>query len=197
MVSLLAVLAHSRLRIPFSAFALTLVLFLLHALRPSSQHPVLTLLNDAKARHAQQQAERSSTYEEARSRYWRLHQREPPPGFAHWFETAQRVNTCRVDGFEELYRSLKIWWALSPEEIKARMEQMPVIRGLGRVKVRNGQVRRWDEIEREKKGSGGEDSDARRAMQSMLEAVVGEFRAELPDCTSSSSPRAVAALELN
>lgn len=181
MPSLLAVLLQQRLRLPLAALALTLVIYSLNKLRTPSQHPILSLLAEAKARHQQQTVDRSSTLEEATARYWRQHQREPPPGFGHWFETAQRVDACRVDGFEEMYESLKVWWGMEAGEIRDRMERMIGGRGLGRVKVRKGQVRRWDEVERERKGAGGEDSDARRAVQSMLEAVVGEFGAELPD----------------
>jgi hypothetical protein len=160
---------------------LLLLLLAFHALRSKPPHPIFKLLADAADEHARRTSERSTTVDQAYAKYRRRHGRDPPLGFDKWFETAQRVETCRVDGFDELYESLRVWWAVSPREIRDRMEQLPPIKGMGRIRIRHGAAITWDEIEREQEGLAGEDSDARRAMHLMLEAVMQDFNVQLPD----------------
>ncbi|KAK4049359.1 hypothetical protein OIO90_005488 [Microbotryomycetes sp. JL221] len=146
-----------------------------------SEHPVALLIREAENHHANLQQDQPRTLEDARHRYRQRHHRDPPPGYDDWFAKAVERKACVIDGYNDMYESLEIWWALSPEEIVQRMEQLPPVRGMGRVRVHSGRVMRHDEIEEQRQGSAGEDSDARRAMQSMLEAVVGELQAQLPD----------------
>ncbi|KAM0790400.1 hypothetical protein ACM66B_003282 [Microbotryomycetes sp. NB124-2] len=148
---------------------------------PSRVHPVAELIRDAEQQHERIKQSQPRSLDDARRLYAAKRRRAPPPGYDEWFATAIKLNACVIDGYDDMYDTLEPFWAISPTEIKQKMEQMAPVRGLGRVRVRQGRVWRHDEINSEKEGSAGEDSDARRAMQSMLEAVVGQLQAQLPD----------------
>lgn len=114
--------------------------------------------------------------------YRRRHKRVPPPGYEQWFDIAQRiVGACNPAGYHDLYENLEMWHALSAREIRARNEQLVGTNGLGRVRIRRGEVRRYADVEREQPGSAGTDNEARDAMERMLEAVVREWDVHLPD----------------
>ncbi|SCZ90632.1 BZ3500_MvSof-1268-A1-R1_Chr1-3g02114 [Microbotryum saponariae] len=149
----------------------------------SSVHPISLLLRSGEAIHRARQLEQPKTLEEAVNKYMARHKRSPPKGYEQWFRTARRLKACRIDGFEDLYQSLTVYWALSGEEIRQRQEQLGTFGGMGRVRVRGGQVVSINELERE--GSLGFESDARKAFHEMLEATTEQFNVALPDRDSN------------
>ncbi|KAK4046172.1 hypothetical protein OIV83_006281 [Microbotryomycetes sp. JL201] len=148
---------------------------------PVRVHPVAQLLRDAEQQHDRFRQAQPTTLDDARRVYAAKRARSPPPGYDEWFAAAKRLDACVIDGYDDMYDTLQPFWALSPRDIGRRMEQLAAVRGMGRVRVRSGKVWRHDEINSDRPGSAGEDSDARRAMQSMLEAVVSQLQADLPD----------------
>ncbi|GAA5846171.1 hypothetical protein JCM9279_005846 [Rhodotorula babjevae] len=156
----------------------------------SLPHPIPHLIAAAERTHAQRLSSAPRTLADAAARY-SAHPsaagRRPPKGYDAWFNFASQRGACRLDGFDELRASLGAWWGLSGREIRARMERMgdagDAASALGRVRVREGRIVRWDEMRREGLGVGARDmerKDARRALEDMLQALIDEG-VRLPD----------------
>ncbi|SCV68602.1 BQ2448_723 [Microbotryum intermedium] len=139
----------------------------------SSVHPISLLLRRGEAIHRARQQAQPKTLEEEYAKYIARHKRRPPKGYDDWFRTARSLKACRIDGFEDLYQSLAVYWALSGAEIR----RLGTPGGMGRVRVRGGKVVGIDELEQ--KNSLG--FDARKAFHEMLEATTEEFDVALPD----------------
>lgn len=145
---------------------------------PSLQHPIPNLLRTGKVQHSKMVNSRSRNLREAYEKYVELHGRLPPKGFDTWFFSSQQTKVCNLDNFNGLYSSLKPFWAITPKELKQKMNSLSSAANIGRVKVREGKVVKFKNMRSEERGS---DSDARRAVEEMLEMVVGRFRIKLPD----------------
>ncbi|GAA5906454.1 hypothetical protein JCM8208_004665 [Rhodotorula glutinis] len=156
----------------------------------SLPHPIPHLIAAAERTHAERLAAAPRTLADAASRY-SAHPssagRRPPKGYDAWFNFASQRSACRIDGFDELRRSLGVWWGVEGREIRARMDRMgdagDAASALGRVRVRGGRVVGWDEMRREGLGVGARDmegKDARRALEDMLQALMDEG-VRLPD----------------
>lgn len=176
-----------RLRGPVLAALAFVLVLTLRALLPAGlqPHPVPILLEAAAREHAALRASRSTSLRAAYARYVQAHQRRPPPGYDAWFYAAESVGACNVDDFGEMYRSLELWWALEPAEIRARAEQLAGMHALSRVRVRDGRPVPFGELE-ESGVVSGKTSYARTALEGMLSAAVDRWKANLPDGTSSS-----------
>ncbi|GAA5825479.1 hypothetical protein JCM11251_007003 [Rhodosporidiobolus azoricus] len=191
---------------------LTLVLFLVKILpipllTPPIllPHPIPGLIQKAEQAHYTREAAKPKTLEEAYALYVQKRGRKPPRGWDGWYHFAVGNGACRTsDGFDELYRSLEIWWGVTPAEIRARMDAMggEDANALGRVRVREGRVLEWDEMEREGVGRGtvgmGE-SYVWTAWKGMLDGLVEEG-IKLPDVdffvSQLDEPRVVIPYEL-
>lgn len=159
---------------------------------PSLPHPIPSLIARAEAEHARRLASEPQTLEEAYARYTARHGRRPPKGYDGWYNFAVQRGACRIDGFDEMYRSLRVWWGLEGSEIRDRMDRLGKAGhgGLGRVRIRNGRLVRWREMIDEGLGVGAanlEGSQARTAWEEMLDELIREG-VRLPDGASSASP---------
>ena len=159
-------------------------------------HPIPNLIAAAERTHAQRLASAPRTLADAAARY-SAHPaaagRRPPKGYDAWFNFASQRAACRIDGFDDLRRSLGVWGGVEGREIRARMERMgdagDAASALGRVRVREGRVVRWSEMRKEGLGVGArdmEEKDARRALEDMLQALIDEG-VRLPDGASDLS----------
>lgn len=183
--------------------AVALVLFFLKVVplphifsTPALPHPIPGLIAGAEAEHARRIASEPQTLEAAYERYVARHGRRPPKGYDGWYNFAVRRGACRIDGFDEMYRSLAVWWGLEGSEIRDRMDRLGKAGhgGLGRVRLRNGRLVRWREMVEQGVGIGAanlEDSQARTAWENMLDELIKEG-VRLPD--GASRARALRAL---
>lgn len=161
--------------------SLALLLYLLHSLTRSRPllHPIPSLLSTAATTHATLLSSRSTTLRGAYDLYLATHGRVPPAGFDAWFYAGRKSGVCNLDRFEEMYRSLEPWWAMKAGEIRERGEEAGKV-GFGRVRVREGKVVGWEEME-ERRVVRGQRSDARNALEDMLNTVRERFGVRLPD----------------
>ncbi|GAA5977769.1 hypothetical protein JCM10908_005088 [Rhodotorula pacifica] len=150
-----------------------------------NQHPIPQLIARAEAEDARRRAAEPKTLQEAYSLYQTRHGRPPPKGYDAWFFYARRNKACRIGGFDELYKSLAVWWGVDPREIRERTERLgdPKSHALGRVSVRQGQIVTWEEMRQRGMGRGAEemdDAEARTALEEMLSRLI-EDDVRLPD----------------
>ncbi|GAA6014398.1 hypothetical protein JCM10207_005447 [Rhodosporidiobolus poonsookiae] len=144
-------------------------------------HPIPALLRAAEAEHLRRIGSAPQTLEAAYARYVQKHGRRPPKGWDAWWAFARRKGACRIDGFDEMYRSLGVWWAVEGAEVRERTEAIARsgLSTLGRVRVREGRVQDKERMQSEEVRSGGE-SFARSALEEMVQALVDEG-VKLPD----------------
>ncbi|KAI5479952.1 capsular associated protein, glycosyltransferase family 90 protein [Pseudohyphozyma bogoriensis] len=163
-----------------------LTLTLLSPSRPQL-HPLPALLADAEVAYSN--LHQPSSLREAYDDYVRRHKRKPPPGWDVWFQNTQANVPCpQVDGgFREMYRSLEMWWGVSPKEIRDRVEQLgePIgkmpdgkttkyVNAFGRVRVRNGKLVKRDDMIKQgiSVGLALDWSDFVTGFQRQVEAVI-------------------------
>ncbi|GAA5893905.1 hypothetical protein JCM6882_003124 [Rhodosporidiobolus microsporus] len=191
---------------------LTLALFLLKVLPVPYltppillPHPIPSLIRRAELAHQARLAAAPKTLEEAYALYVRKRGRRPPRGWDGWYQFAVANGACRTaDGFDELYSSLEVWWGVTGGEIRARMEAMGGrdANALGRVRVREGRVVGWEEMEEQGVGRGMDnmgESYARRAWVGMMQGLIDEG-VKLPDVdffvSQLDEPRVIIPYEL-
>ncbi|BGP01873.1 capsular associated protein, glycosyltransferase family 90 protein [Rhodotorula toruloides] len=171
---------------------------------PSLPHPIPDLIGRAEAEHARRLSSEPQTLEEAYKLYVARHGRRPPKGYDGWYNFAVQRGACRIDGFDEMYRSLGVWWGLEGSEIRDRMDRLGKAGhgGLGRVRIRHGRLVRWREMLDEGLGVGAanlEGSQARTAWEEMLDELIREG-VRLPDAdffiNQLDEPRVVMPYEL-
>lgn len=157
-----------------------------HSLNPSppNVHPIPALLLAGEARHAQLVASRSSSLSVAYANYIAAHGRHPPPGYDAWLYAAQGVEACNIDEFGEMYSSLEVFWGMAPSEVRERQEALAAVHGFGRVRIRNGTVVKWKDLQKDEVPSGGA-SQGRDALEQMLGAVADQWAVRLPDGAST------------
>ncbi|GAA6058351.1 hypothetical protein JCM3770_005848 [Rhodotorula araucariae] len=162
-------------------------------------HPIPRLIVAAEAEHARRAASEPRTLDEAYARYVARHDgRRPPKGYDGWYNFAVRHGACRIDGFDELYDSLRVWWGVDGREMRDRMERMGAAPAIQRVTVTDGKVVR--RAERVGAGSGDtSDETASGALEEMLAALIDEG-VRLPDVdffvNQLDEPRVVVPYEL-
>lgn len=164
-------------------------------------HPLPSLLSRATRLAHSRAAAEPRTLSDAYHRYRTRHGRPPPQGYDAWFNYAKKHRACRIDGFEEMYRSLEVWWGVKPEEIRERIEAMgvPEAGSIGRVRVREGRVVKWGEMLEEGVPVGDvhmEEQYARTAWEEMLETLLDQGE-RLPDGASPVFPRFETEADLN
>ena len=85
-----------------------------------TEHPITTLMADAKVAFTKRLAKQSKTLPEAVAEYKRRYGRDPPRGFDDWWEFAKEQDFKLVDEFDAVVEDLAPFWALSGEELRQR-----------------------------------------------------------------------------
>ncbi|KAK0258956.1 hypothetical protein LTS09_006244 [Friedmanniomyces endolithicus] len=147
-------LAHSTsplfTKVPSWLYACLLVLFFARTGLWASHsntvtyHPIDMLIYEAQSQHEAylNQTSASRTLLEAARAYELRYQRNPPPGFQHWYTYATARNSVVIDDYDSIYRDLLPFYALTPEETRQRTWQMianPWNDAAG-ISIRSGQV---------------------------------------------------------
>lgn len=182
--------------LPFILFALIIIVWLSFAettpgslplplARRARQHPISTLIAQAEQRHAQQQTNSSLTLRAAFNAYRAAHDgRLPPRGWDKWYKASRERNVCNLDRFTEMKKSLQLFRALEPREVRERQRLLDERGIAGMVAVRDGRVLEYNRMVGMgvSKGRGGHESCVfRRGFVVLLNALAQDWHEELPD----------------
>ncbi|KAG0147160.1 hypothetical protein CROQUDRAFT_722443 [Cronartium quercuum f. sp. fusiforme G11] len=85
-------------------------------------HPFKSLIERAKLEWETKLKRQSKTLKECVEEYKRRYARKPPAGFERWYDYATRNNVILIDEYDQISRDLFPFWALSPNELRARGE---------------------------------------------------------------------------
>jgi hypothetical protein len=97
-------------------------------------HPIDKLIRDARLHHKMLLEKRSTTLEQAASRYRERRGRHPPPGFDAWFKFAQEHDAIIVEEyFDRIHHDIHPLWALDPRQMRRQTHTQPQL-----IRVRNG-----------------------------------------------------------
>ncbi|KAI5478587.1 glycosyltransferase family 90 protein [Pseudohyphozyma bogoriensis] len=94
------------------------------ALEPYEQHPIHTLMKEAKEAWENKVASQSKTLSAAIQEYRRRYNREPPPGFDLWFQWAQDNDVQLLDEFDSIADHIFPLFSLSPAQLHARIGEL-------------------------------------------------------------------------
>lgn len=89
-----------------------------------TEHPITSLMADAKVDFAKRLAKQSKTLPEAVAEYKRRYQRDPPRGFDDWWAFATENDFKFTDEFDGIVEDLAPFWTLSGEELRLRAFQV-------------------------------------------------------------------------
>ena len=89
-----------------------------------TEHPITTLMEEAKDAFTKRLAKQSKTLPEAVAEYKRRYGRDPPRGFDHWFKFAKENDFKLVDEFDAIVEDLAPFWSLSGEEMRRRAAEV-------------------------------------------------------------------------
>ncbi|GAA6021931.1 hypothetical protein JCM11491_004798 [Sporobolomyces phaffii] len=113
--------------------------FIRPATGPSSPHPILPLVANAREAWRTKQKSQSTTFDRATKTYRQRYGFAPPPGFDKWFAFAtQGKNHSLVDEYDQLMADLLPYRALAPHEIRRRTAELAQVPGISIVSIRNG-----------------------------------------------------------
>ncbi|KYK57368.1 hypothetical protein DCS_04377 [Drechmeria coniospora] len=99
-------------------------------------HPIDELLLAGRRRSQELLARRSTTLDEAASRYRKRRGRHPPPGFDAWFAQAQADGAVVVeDFFDRIHHDLNPFWAVDAKRLRLQANRQKQV-----IRVRNGSV---------------------------------------------------------
>ncbi|KAF4974728.1 hypothetical protein FZEAL_8398 [Fusarium zealandicum] len=136
-----------------------------------NRHPISDLIYRAGVRQHRwlQQASTSESLPVAYNIYKERHDgRDPPPGFADWYEFAR--NTTVIDRFEQIEKDLKPFRAIKPKKLRQKAVFLAKTPGVHRIMITEGKAYRDPEAT----GSDAEVLDK-------LVASVDKFAKFLPD----------------
>ncbi|KAG8216196.1 glycosyltransferase family 90 protein [Butyriboletus roseoflavus] len=105
-----------------------------------TEHPITTLIADAKAAFTERLTKQSKTLPEAVEEYKRRYGRDPPRGFDDWWEFAKEHDFKLVDEFDTVIKDLAPFWTLSGEELRRRAYQMGHLPSIDLVRIQNGKA---------------------------------------------------------
>lgn len=89
------------------------------------KHPIAKLITLAHSRKRELLGQESHDIDEAAIKYRKRRQRHPPPGFDLWFQYAKAHGSIVVeDFFDRIYHDLNPYWALSPQEMRKRSNEV-------------------------------------------------------------------------
>ena len=89
----------------------------------SRNHPVESLITNAKAEFEHMMQRQSKSYDDAHGDYLRRYGVEPPPGFREWYEFAKSKNSPIIDDFDIIYDGVSPFWELSGIEVREVMDE--------------------------------------------------------------------------
>ena len=112
--------------------------------RPAIQHPIPSLMANARRQYAQKVARQSKTLEAAVAEYEKRYNKRPPAGFDEWFQFAQDNNAVMIDEYDQLSRDLEPFWMISGKELRKRCIDVGYLPSVDLVRVENGQTRTLD-----------------------------------------------------
>lgn len=95
------------------------------SLTDAHQHPVDKLVREAKSRFQELTKKQSTSFTAASESYRKRYKMEPPPGFEAWFEYATSHKSRVIDDFDTLYSSIAPFWALSGQQVRQIMNELP------------------------------------------------------------------------
>jgi hypothetical protein len=128
-------------------------------------HPIDYLIKEARFPFKQLLGKRSTSLEQAASRYRERRGRHPPPGFDAWFETAKKKNAIVVEEFfDRIHHDINPLWALNPHDMRVQTHTQPQV-----IHIRNG------------KASWVTDDDKRPPWIQLWTALVEEMLPHIPD----------------
>ncbi|KAF8452826.1 glycosyltransferase family 90 protein [Boletus edulis BED1] len=105
-----------------------------------TEHPITTLMKDAKVAFTNRLAKQSKTLPEAVAEYKRRYGRDPPRGFDHWWEFAKERDFMLVDEFDAIDEDLAPFWTLSGEELRRRTYLLGHLPSITLVRIQDGNV---------------------------------------------------------
>ncbi|KAK5795835.1 hypothetical protein VI817_005120 [Penicillium citrinum] len=108
----------------------------------SHTHPIDILIHEGNIQYEDylSRASTSETLEDAVSEYRKRYQQHPPPGFDKWYEFATSRSSLVIDEFDQIYKNLLPFRALSPAAIREATHKLATnpFNDLGAVSIRNG-----------------------------------------------------------
>ena len=94
-----------------------------HLSKSGPRHPILQLVQRTQNEFQAINARQSKTFQEAVTEYQRRYQMPPPPHFDEWYKFAVRQGTQLIDEYNSIYDSLRLFWSIKPEVIRARTRE--------------------------------------------------------------------------
>ncbi|PWY72406.1 hypothetical protein BO70DRAFT_320783 [Aspergillus heteromorphus CBS 117.55] len=105
------------------------------------EHPIASLVKDAKQQHDQVLLRQSKALTQAVTEYRNRYNMHPPPHFDKWFQFAKSRGVRLIDEYDSIYHSLLPFWALEPKTIRERArETLGFDNSMIGVLIRNGTV---------------------------------------------------------
>ncbi|ORY88466.1 hypothetical protein BCR35DRAFT_276816 [Leucosporidium creatinivorum] len=151
----------------------------------NTPHPISTLIAQAAEQHRQRLTEKSTSLAEATELYRRRTGRLPPRGFDSWYHASRARGVCNLDRFDEMQKSLKMWWAVSPAEVRGRIDLLDRWGLGGKVAVRSGKVLEWKDMVSlgvsKGKDRASERNPFRLGWAEVLRGIEEDWRETLPD----------------
>ncbi|KAJ5351654.1 hypothetical protein N7452_000628 [Penicillium brevicompactum] len=104
-------------------------------------HPIITLVSNARETFNLTLTRQSKSLDEAVVEYRRRYKMPPPPHFDKWYDFAKERNTMLIDEYDAVYHSLLPFWGLSPHTIRSRVrEDMGFDNVVMGISIRNGEA---------------------------------------------------------
>ncbi|WVF69398.1 hypothetical protein IAT40_004175 [Kwoniella sp. CBS 6097] len=89
-----------------------------------STHPIIELMEAGEEKWRGLLERQSKTLPQAVTEYRRRHGRAPPKGFDQWWQHCKRHNVKIVDDYDQIFRDIEPYFALSPEMFRKRANDL-------------------------------------------------------------------------
>ncbi|WVF68121.1 hypothetical protein IAT40_002884 [Kwoniella sp. CBS 6097] len=107
----------------------------------STVHPIYQLIRDARSEWDEKVQRQSKTLKQAVEEYKRRHQRMPPKGFDKWWAYVCENNVPLPDEYDQIYRDILPFRALSPRDLSARSYAASQLPDTYVLRVKRGSLR--------------------------------------------------------
>ncbi|WVR06184.1 hypothetical protein IAU60_003214 [Kwoniella sp. DSM 27419] len=87
-------------------------------------HPIIQLMKRGEEQWKSLLERQSKTLPQAVTEYRRRYDRAPPRGFDQWWQHCKRHNVKIVDDYDQIFRDIEPYFALSPELFRKRAEAL-------------------------------------------------------------------------
>lgn len=106
------------------------------------QHPIQQLKQKSQDAWVSMIRTQSNDVPAAAHEYQRRYGRDPPPGFAKWFNYAAAHGSLVMDEFDQINEMIEPFWNVSPEELRRSIKAVSAddTERLGYIKLENGKV---------------------------------------------------------